>query len=272
MLGWTRETCARFAETTPATIQNIERGRSPLTLAIAQALEAATDCRASRLFEAAEYWRQDISWTKAAPLLGVLGGFYNKHNFEMHCISPIDPEQCTATIAEVQERAGMLLHALQHKPHDFRIAHRRIEQCLNKARTELSVSDAALSEAASRNAVVLDLEMTVAELANFEDAVQAIEWISSPRTKHLRPDDLLKVTLETFRFWEAGSSVVRDEERVLREDDDYGHERTTWRIRLPDGSQVVVPRTWTTGHNVQHTLQVLRGEAKGGRKRSKNRR
>lgn len=236
-IGMTREECARQADLTAATVQNIERGKAPLQLVAAELLEAATGVNAESLLEAHQKWVEG-KLTGRARLLDITGLDFTKDRYEAYQRNPITDERRDKAITDIQTRVDLLLGALATQSHKFRGSYRRLIRFLNKERIRSMVNELAMTERGRTRMEVESRTMTVAELAKQPDLTTGAQWKNSGIMQNYGPRTKVQVSIEKFPYWPFADRMGDQESWV--NPDCLSGTRIIWRMNFPDKKQIAI--------------------------------
>lgn len=223
--GFTKERAAIAGRTRFHTIDNIERGKAPLTDAIAKALEASTGCSAKSLL------RDDD------PLQTVNGDVFSEGSLDAWTTREISDAECSRAAETIALRARLLIEAASaHSPALFRSAWVELGYKLEEARQNLELRFPQLEAAARANATIETLDLTRAELdKEFEKNALYISQ------RHLlEPRKKIQVRVESFQTWKDSG-----EELIARRMELINSIRTDvkiWRIQRRDGTTFDIRR------------------------------
>jgi transcriptional regulator with XRE-family HTH domain len=253
-LGWTREDCAKETGIPAATIQNIERATTPLTWEQARVIDAVTGCHGFDLGHKSDQWRAAFRLypakleeaaadpAKAAEYAptDLLGSPYSKEFYEKYCRQPVAIETREKAIEDLTMRIKLLLGPLAKEPRKFRRAYRHLAQVFDDERTAAELSDLDISDYATRFGKASQLTKTVAQLDCLDGVSKDAEWHEIKKTKKLKPDDVIQVTIEEQPHWPRRNLMTNAENNAMFIGDYAQGLQRNFRMLLPDGTPFAV--------------------------------
>jgi transcriptional regulator with XRE-family HTH domain len=236
-IGMKRADCARIADITAATIQNIELGKAPLQQGTAELLEASTGVNAEALLDAHEKWTRG-ELKQRAQLIDIRGSEFTNESYEAYQRNPITDEKRDKAIEDIKTRVDLLLGALAKRSHKFRGSYRRLIRFLNKERVRSKVNELDMVERGRLRMQVETRTMTVAQLAKEPDLTRGPQWRNSGIEKDYSPRTKVMVSIETFPYWPFADRMGNLENWV--NPDCISGTRTIWRMNFPDRKQIAI--------------------------------
>jgi hypothetical protein len=249
-LGWTREQCAKETGIPAPTIQNIERATTPLTWEQARIIDAVTGCHGYDLGHKSEQWRtmfrihpailgdaaaDPVKAAEYAPMT-LEGNPYSKEFFERYSQDLLAPGTRENAIEDLTMRIKLLLGPLAKEPRKFRRAYRHIAQVFDDELAAAKLGDLDMANYAERFGKAMRKDVTVKELETQHGFANEEDWLEVKKTKNLKADDVIQLTLEKMPFWPKHKAMsVTSEKAMFIGDYAFGY-RWVWRMVLPDGT------------------------------------
>lgn len=222
-LGMSRAEAAREIGIPAYTIDNIERGKSPLSKDIAKTIEAATGCSARSLL------RDD------KPLQTVDGRHFSKTTMQQWRTQEISAFTSEAVAASMALRASLIMRsAAAHSPGLYQRAFVELRTCLEDIREKLNISTSQIHSVARSGANTKTIQLTRAEIDK-----KLSKWsIYSTQRNLLDPKKKITVWIDSFPTWEPKEEAfISDKFAPLASVSSTGE---VWRIQKKDGGWLEV--------------------------------
>lgn len=237
IIGMKRADCARIADLTAATVQNIELGKAPLQQSTAELLEASTGVNAEALMDAHEKWTRG-ELKQRANLIDIAGLEFTPERYAAYQRNPISDERRDKAVEDIKTRVDLLLGALAKRSHKFRGSYRRLIRFLNAERLRSEVNELDMVERGRLRMEVETRTMTVAQLAKEEMLTRGPQWKQSGIEKDYGPRTKVMVSIEKFPYWPFADRMGNLENWV--NPDCISGTRTIWRMNFPDKKQIAL--------------------------------
>ena len=266
-LGWTREECAKETGIPAPTIQNIERGTTPLTWDQAQEIDAVTGCQGLDLGYKSDLWRSvfrldpaQLERAAADPALAaeyaptdLEGNLYSKIFFAKYCDLPLPAESREKAVNDLAMRLKLLLGPLTKEPRKFRRAYRHLAQILDDEKAAADLNDLQIAEYATRFGKAVQSTLTVAKLDTVRGLKDDAEWHEIKKSKKLAPDDVIQLTIEDQPHWPKRNLMTIADQKTMFIGDFAAGRRRVFRMVLPDGTPFALAYTETLSQGLKQT-------------------
>lgn len=243
ILGLTRERLARMGGVKTATVQNIERGRAPMTAHLAQLIEANTSCSAVWLLQASHDFRKDPDLADRVPI-DLEGKPLTEERYERYLKEQISDEGAALCVADLSRRLAMLLGGLRDRPHAFRSAYRQIVYAFDEIRQSTGLSDEGIEATVMQSATARQYEKTLGELMAEPDFAAPGFWEKEGLVEKYGTDAKVSVHEETCPWWPDVRNLI-DETGSFCAAEGVLVDRVVRRLVMPDNKVFVLRRHHT---------------------------